>query len=123
LGFTNEEANKKYTEPFDLVINGEKISWVPGALTLVVDPLNEKALEIEASLERFANEFCNYEYEIAATPVGPYLVNDITNPYTFVWAAFSKFPFSPIIVNGRAPTMADMGLGGTFGKRGNKRIY
>jgi len=124
MAFSNEDANRKFTESFSLVILGEEISWVPGAIDLVVDPLNERAREIKYALEEFVNVFCGYGYEVAATPVGPYLVNEITNPYTFVWAAFSKYDPSKIEVRGKAPTMADLGLSGRpFDKKKNPRIY
>jgi hypothetical protein len=124
MAFTDEEANGKFTQPFSLEILGEKISWVPGQLTLVVDPTNEKARAICHSLEDFANNSCNYEYEIAVTPVGPFLVNEISNPYTFVWAAYSKYDYTKIVVEGKAPTLKDVGLDGRdYDKKTNPRIY
>ena len=124
MAFSNEDANRKFTESFSLIILGEEISWVPGQMTLIVDPTSEKAIAIKDSLADFADTWCNYEYEIAATPVGPYLVNEITNPYTFVWAAFSKYDPSKIEVRGKAPTMADLGLSGRpYDKKKNPRIY
>ncbi len=124
MAFTNDDAYRDFAEPFDLIISGERISWVPGQMTLVVDPTSEKARAIKASLADFANKWCNYEYEIAVTPVGPFLVNEITDPYTFVWAANSLYGDTGIEVEGEAPTMEEMGLGGKdYDKNKSPRIY
>jgi hypothetical protein len=124
MAFTNDNEYRDFTEPFDLIISGEKISWVPGQMTLIVDPTSEKAIAIKDSLADFANKWCNYEYEIAVTPVGPFLVNEITDPYTFVWAANALYGDMKIAVEGEAPTMEELGLDGKdYNKNTSPRIY
>jgi hypothetical protein len=124
MAFTNDDAYRDFTKSFNLTILGEKISWVPGQLDLIFDPTSDKAAAIADSLEDFANKWCNYEYEIAVTPVGPFLVNDITDPYTFVWAANALYGDTGIEVVGEAPTMEEMGLGGKdYDKNKSPRIY
>lgn len=114
---------REFTQPFDLIITGEKISWVPGSLDLVYDPLSEKARAIEQSLDDYAYRWSDGLY-ISVTPVGPQLTSRITDPYTFVWAANALYGDTGIEVQGDAPTLQEMGLGGgDYDKNKNPRIY
>jgi len=124
MAFTNDNEYRDFTESFSLTIQGETISWVPGEMDLVVDPTNEKARAIKYSLEEFVNAWCDHGYEVAVTPVGPFLVNDITDPYTFVWAANALYGDTEIGVEGEAPTMEELGLDGKdYNKNTAPRIY
>lgn len=124
MAFDNEDEYRNFTEPFDLIISDETISWVPGSLTLVVDPLSEKAQAISRSIEDFIAKSADYGYELAVTPVGPFLVASVTDPYTFVWAANSLYGDTEIKVEGLAPTMKEMGFDDEeYDPNSNPRIY
>lgn len=116
--------SRKFKEPFDLIILGEKISWLPDAATLVFDPTSEKAKSIYDSLEKFIENTSAGGFWISTTPTGPHVMADLKDPYTFVWAANSIFNPAKIISSGKAPTMREMGLSvGEFDKKKNRRIY
>lgn len=124
MAFNEDDEYRNFTEPFDLIILGETLSWVPGSITLVYDPTSEKAGAISRSIDDFIARWANYGYELAVTPVGPFLIADITDPYTFVWAANSLYGDTGIEVEGVAPTMKEMGLSGEeYDPNTNPRIY
>lgn len=124
MAYSNEDEYRNFTEPFDLIILNEKISWVPGSSTLVFDPTSEKAKSINKSLHDFIVNWADYGWELAVTPVGPFLTATESDPYTFVWAANALYGDSEIQVEGVAPTMEEMGLGGeSYDPNSAPRIY
>jgi hypothetical protein len=102
-----ETVYRKFTESFDIYVDGEKISWIPGYESLVAVP-GTKALKIARSIEQYIDVMSNGSLEISVTPTGPFLGADVTDPHTVIWALYSLYGDSKIKIEGDAPTLEEM---------------
>lgn len=109
VDYTNDDGYREFTEPFSLYILDEKITWLPRG-ELMTDLGNEKARNIALSIENWIYVAADHGEEIAVTPVGPFLVADLSDPYAVVWAASTLYDENEVRIEGEAPTMKEMGL-------------
>lgn len=102
----------EYKDPVTFTVDGTMYEWEPeGGLLADKDDFEANATEqaIRLFLEDLASE---YGEKFPAAPEGPYLPTTTKSLSTTVYMLNVIFPKAKIKVDGEAPTMFSMGLGG-----------
>lgn len=102
--------DKEYTEPIDITIDGNVVTWVPGE-SLLRATKGENAEQIVTTVSDFILNLSPLGKSIEVTPEGPFLPATAANIYTVVWAIDAIYgDDSEISYGSDAPTLADLGL-------------